>query len=210
MADHPQDRQVGKAADQVTGAPTRCPARRRVWRLVLMGLLWVLSSRTQALVIAPGSLDDMAAASGIIVRGTVTAVRGAPTPDRRGIVSRIDVRVEEGFKGASAPGTSLVFEVPWGRVGRYRRILVGAPDLRPGDELFLFLMPGPRRLPVPYGLTSGMLLVVRGAGRALVVPSGPLTRQGEATRIVRGDPSRSPMPADAFAREIRQSLERRP
>ncbi|MGE0593160.1 MAG: hypothetical protein AB7G23_17475 [Vicinamibacterales bacterium] len=210
MADHSRDRQVAEVIDQVTDAPTRCPVRRRVWRLVLIGLLWVLSSRTHALVIAPGSLDDMAAASGIIVRGTITAVRGVPTADRRGIVSRIDVRVEEGFKGASGPGTSLVFEVPWGRVGRYRRILVGAPDLRPGDELFLFLMSAPRRLPVPYGLTSGMLRVVRGAGRALVAPSAPLTGQGETTRIVRGDPSRSPMPADAFAREIRRSLERRP
>ena len=80
--------------------------------------------------------------------------------------------------------------MPGGQVGRYRRLMVGAPVFVEGEEVVLFLK-GRRRVPFPFGLSQGVYRVVRAAsGQSLVTPPTVAEAPG---RVVRGDPSRRPM-----------------
>ncbi|MNC86826.1 hypothetical protein D3C83_25090 [compost metagenome] len=93
----------------------------------------------------------------------------------------------------------MVFRVPGGQIGRYRRVMVGAPEFRAGDEVVMFLDGRPPVVPTPFGLSQGVYRVRRSGGSAVVTPA-PVLGGG---RIVRGDPARRPLSVDAFARQVR-------
>jgi hypothetical protein len=157
-----------------------------------------------ATVILPADFDTVVTDSRMIVHGRVVDVRSELTGPRREIESVITVAVIESFKGTA--GTSVMFRSPTGQVGRYRRVLVGAPEFAEGDEVVLFLQGRPPAMPTVFGLSQGVYRVTRtAAARALVMPA-PAT--APAGRIVRGDPSRVPIPIESFARQIRAVLER--
>jgi hypothetical protein len=164
-----------------------------------------LTAVVQATVLLPADFAEMVAASSIVVRGEVIDVRGQVTGDRRTIESLVTLRVNDALKGQ--PGTTVVFRVPGGQVGRYRRVMVGAPVFGPGDEVIVFLRGAAPVIPAPYGLNQGVFRLVRDAGgRRLVAP--PDTAPGiAAARVVRGDPARSAITVEAFAREVRAVAE---
>jgi hypothetical protein len=85
-------------------------------------------------------------------------------------------------------------------VGRYRRVVVGAPQFTPGDEVILFLKGNAPAVPMPFGLTQGVYRVSRDAsGRAIVMPAVA----GGSGRIVRGDPARRALDLAAFSSMVR-------
>jgi hypothetical protein len=94
--------------------------------------------------------------------------------------------------------------VPNGQVGRYRRVMVGAPEFERGDELVIFLSGRPPAMPAVFGLSQGVYRVVHDASaRALVAPPPVMARGIAAERVVRGDPARQAMPIEQFARQVR-------
>ena len=98
------------------------------------------------------------------------------------------------------PGATAYFKLPGGQVGRYRRVMVGAPQFTPGDEVVLFLKGSAPAVPMPFGLTQGVYRVSRDAsGRAMVMPAVA----GGAGRIVRGDPARRALDLAAFSSMVR-------
>jgi hypothetical protein len=98
-------------------------------------------------------------------------------------------------------GSSPHFRVPGGQVGRYRRIVVGAPEFAPGQHVIVFL--GARSGSVPYllGLGQGVFRVVRGGDAWIVTP--PAVLGGVPGPIVRGDPRRRPASLGDFERTVR-------
>jgi hypothetical protein len=158
-----------------------------------------------ATVLLPADFTTVVTESSIIVHGRVVDVTSVLAGPRRTIESRITVEVIDAVKGAST--RSVTFRVPNGQVGRYRRILVGAPEFEEGDELFVFLHGRPPALPSLFGLSQGVYRVSRTGGGPMVAP--PVMARGvSAERVVRGDPARVPIAVDAFTREIRAVLER--
>lgn len=164
-----------------------------------------LVAPTHATVFLPVDFADMVMASSIVARGEVVEVRGQTTGDRRTIESLVTLRVDEALKGR--PGGVVIFRVPGGQVGRYRRVMVGAPVFAAGDEVIVFLRGEAPVIPVPYGLNQGVFRLVRdAAGRPLVAP--PDTGPGlAAARVTRGDPARTPIPVAAFAQHVRAVAE---
>jgi hypothetical protein len=73
--------------------------------------------------------------------------------------------------------------VPQGQVGRYRRILVGAPDFTVGEEVLLFLNARPPTIPTVFGLNQGV-------------------------RRLRGDAASRRLAFDSYARQVRAVVER--
>jgi hypothetical protein len=104
------------------------------------------------------------------------------------------------MKGTAAVQT--VFRVPGGRVGRYRRVMVGAPQFQPGDEVILFLKGRAPAIAMPYGLSQGVYRVAQRDGTSVVTPAVPVA----AGRVVRGDPSRRPLDTESFARQVQLAL----
>jgi hypothetical protein len=169
-----------------------------------------LAAPASATVLLPADFSTAVTEASTIVHGRVSEVTSMLAGPRRTIESVVTVEVIESFKGSSAAGAALVFRVPNGQVGRYRRVVLGAPEFAAGDEVVVFLRGRPPAIPALYGLSQGVYRVSPdGNGRPVVTPV-PVTAQGPGTlRVVRGDPARRPMPIDAFAREVRAVSEGR-
>jgi len=166
-----------------------------------VSVLLVHAVPARATTVLPADFAEMVKGSQVIVHGRVTASRSYLTAART-IETLVTVAVQDPIKG---PATAQVaFRLPTGQVGRYRRVMVGAPEFAEGDEVILFLRGRPPAVPMPFGLHQGVYRVTRAAGRATVSP----VVTARAGRIVRGDPARRPMTVDAFAREVRAVMER--
>ena len=178
-----------------------CPGR------AVAAVILVLSvglSTAGATTVLPVDFDEMVARAHTVVRGRVVDVRAHMTTGRRSIESVVTLEVIDAVKGSAA--REVVFRVPGGQVGRYRRITVGAPEFARGDEVVVFLAGAFPVIPMPYGLSQGVYRIGRDAtGRAVV--SGP--QPGEE-RLVRGDPARRPVDADGFLRQVRAIAGRQP
>jgi len=168
--------------------------------LVAVNIL--LSTPLQATTVAPADFTEMVNGSQVIVHGAVVDVRAQASGGRGTIETLITVTVVTALKG-HAP-SAVVFRVPGGQIGRYRRVMVGAPTFTPGEEVVLFLSGHAPAMPMPFGLHQGVYRVARSAGSAMVTPVVP----DGAGRVVRGDPARRPLALDAFARSVRAIVER--
>jgi hypothetical protein len=163
-----------------------------------------LAAPAGATVYVPTDFREMVTLSRFIVHGRVVDVRSDPTPDRRTIVTHVTVAIADALKGT--PGEEVTFRVPGGQVGRYRRIVVGAPQFERGDEVVLFLSARGPSIPYVFGLSQGVYRVSRASGRAVVLPPAIMARGAQAERVVRGDPARRPLPLEDFARDVRTAM----
>lgn len=181
------------------------PARYSRYRVagVLNLALCLLAAPASATVVLPVDFAEMVNGSQTIVHGRVIDVRTQMTAGRRSIESIVTLAVVTTMKGETR-GT-VVLRLPSGRVGRYRRMTVGAPELATGDEVVLFLSGRPPAMPMPFGLSQGVYRVARAEGRAMVAPLVADT----PGRVVRGDPARRPLAIEAFAQQVRAVVEAR-
>ena len=186
------------------------PGHRRSENLRVLGFLGIVIAvavsvvSLQATVVIPAEFTEMVNGSQVIVHGVVTRVDAQLVGGRRTIETVVTVQVVDALKGVVE--TTAAFRVPGGEVGRYRRVMVGAPTFREGDEVVVFLAGRPPVMPMPFGLNQGVYRVTRAAGRAMV---SPVVVDGPA-RVVRGDPARRPLAVDAFAASVRAVVARQP
>ena len=156
-----------------------------------------------ATVVIPADMGELSRDAVAIVRGRVSAIDARYTEDRRTIETTVTLEVENALKGT--PGPTLQFRVPGGELGRFRSIVVGAPEFSVGQRVVVFL--GARGPSVPYvlGLNQGVFRLVRTAGNDewLVTPPALLPSAAGATPIVRGDPARRPLPLGEFESRVR-------
>lgn len=164
----------------------------------------VSAGPVQATVVIPAEFTEMVNGSQVIVHGVVTRVDARMVGSRRTIETVVTVQVLDALKGTVE--ASAAFRVPGGEVGRYRRVMVGAPGFRDGDEVIVFLAGRPPAMPMPFGLNQGVYRVSRVGGRATVAP----LVVDDRTRVVRGDPARRPLAVDAFAATVRAIVTRQP
>jgi hypothetical protein len=173
---------------------------------LLLLLLVLCGHPLRATTYAPADFSELVLAARAIAHGRIIEVRPQLADGRRRVETLVTMQVATYLKGSL--GQTVVFRVPGGQVGRYRTIVLDAPDFAAGDEVVLLL--GARGPSVPYvlGLSQGVYRIsgdpVSGERRVTPAPV-----QGEGTewkRIVRGDPARRPMPLTDFARRVRSIL----
>ena len=133
-------------------------------RVFLIAALLAIAADARATVILPAELHEIVDGSQTIVRGRVVDVRSEMTAGRRSIHTFVTLAVDERFKGT--PGATVTFRVPNGQVGRYKRIIVGAPEFVVGDDVFVFLRGAAPAMPTLFGLSQG---VYRASGRTAAV-----------------------------------------
>ena len=153
-----------------------------------------------ATTLVPADFAQMARESELIVRGTVVRVDGQRKGARQTIESLITLRVSDTIKGTTVDETT--FRVPGGKVGPYRRVMVGAPQFSTGDEVILFLKGSPPAIAMPYGLSQGVYRVSRITGTPVVTP---VVAAGSG-RVTRGDPARRPVDPLTFTRQTQAAL----
>ncbi len=159
-----------------------------------------LTAPVAATVLVPVDLAELAHDATVIARGQVVAVDGRWTDDRRGIETVITLEAEAMLKGQA--GGVVQFRVPGGTLGRYRNIVIGAPQFTIGQRLIVFLGATGPEVPHLLGLSQGVYRIGTGAGgAALVVPSPVMP--GVTGPVVRGVSSRQPAPLADFERDVR-------
>ena len=166
---------------------------------LLVGCVCAVGSLS-ATTLVPADFAQMARESDLIVRGTVVQVDGQRIGARQTIESLITLRVSDTIKGTAVEETT--FRVPGGKVGPYRRVMVGAPQFSPGDEVILFLRGRAPAMAMPYGLSQGVYRVSRTAGTPVVTP---IVAAGFG-RVTRGDPARRSVDPLTFTRQVEAAL----
>lgn len=175
-------------------------------RLILIAILLLFSHELRATVLLPAEFREIVAGSQIIVYGRVADVRPEWSDDR----SRIDtiVTLTAGTYLKGGPGRSVTFRVPGGQIGRYRNLVVGAPQFQAGEEAVLFLSAAGPSIAHVFGLSQGVFRVKADArsGQRLVVPPVLMSDSDVAQLVTRGDPARRQLSLDQFAATVRRAM----
>ena len=170
---------------------------------LLLLALFCCAARLSATVLLPADLGDLSRDARAIALGRVVAVDGRWADDRRSIETLVTLDVDAYLKGSL--GSTLQFRVPGGELGRYRSILVGAPEFVINQRLVVFL--GARGPGVPYvlGLSQGVFRLVAASDGSgwLVTPPPVMPAVASTARVVRGDVTRRPMPLADFEQQVR-------
>jgi len=159
-----------------------------------------LSSIASATVLLPTDLNDLSHDAVAIARGRVVAVDPQWLDGRRGIETLVTLETETYLKGSL--GATVQFRVPGGSLGRFRSIVVAAPQFAIGQRVIVFL--GSRGPTVPYvlGLSQGVFrLVQTSQGDWMVTP--PAIVPVADGPIVRGNLSLRPAALADFERQVR-------
>jgi hypothetical protein len=171
----------------------------------LMRLLLIVSSLVslavplRATILLPADLPDLTRESRAIARGAVVDVVPRWTDDRRSIETIVTLVPEAYLKGAL--GESVQFRVPGGRLGRYRKIVVGAPQFSVGDRVVVFLDARAPALPQIVGLSQGVFRLTRSAAGQWQVTPPPAH---DVVGAIRRGSSSGPVALPEFERQIRE------
>jgi hypothetical protein len=176
---------------------------RMLFIVTLFAALAVLAAPLRATVVVPADLGELARDARAIVRGRVLSVDGRWTEDRRTIETIVTLEAASYLKGAL--GSTLQFRVPGGDLGRYRSIVVGAPRFAANEEVVVFLGAIGPSVPYIVGFNQGVYRIARAADNSgpLVTPPALLPSGAGSTPVVRGDPSRRPLPLADFEAQVR-------
>jgi hypothetical protein len=146
----------------------------------------------------------------------VVDVRAQWSDNRRRIDTAVTIEPGTYFKGARVDSANapdeVTFMVPGGQIGRYKHVMIGAPELHEGDEAIVFLTSQGSGVPHIFGLSQGLYRVRIDArtGRRVVLPP-VIQLQGDGPEIVkRGDPNRRPLSLDEFAAAVRTAINAKP
>ena len=113
--------------------------------LMVCGVLLALAMPARATVIVPADLGELSRDARTIVRGRVASLDAQWTADRGTIETIVTLEVESYLKGSLGP--TLSFRVPGGDLGRFRSIVVGAPEFAVDEHVIVFLGARDRRGP---------------------------------------------------------------
>jgi hypothetical protein len=176
-------------------------------RRVIAVIAWLLfAPALRATVLVPAAFGEIVSGSQIIVYGRIADVHAEWSGDRRSIDTVVSVDAASYLKGG--PGDVVTFRVPGGQIGRYRNVMVGAPEFHIGEEAVLFLRAQGPSVAHVFGLSQGVFRVrVDGRTGSRVVVPPVLMSTGEAAEpVVRGAVDRTPLPIEAFAATVRAAM----
>ncbi|MEP6914536.1 MAG: hypothetical protein ABJC89_02785 [Acidobacteriota bacterium] len=175
-------------------------------RVVLLIAFLIAAPSLRATVLVPAEFREIVAGSQIIVYGRIAEVRPEWSDDRRRIDSIVTVDVASYLKGG--PGGIVTFRVPGGQIGRYKNVMIGAPEFQAGEEAVLFLTAAGTAPAHVFGLSQGVYRVRLDArtGRRMVIEP-VLTSVGlPAEAVIRGAATRRPLPLETFAASVRAAM----
>ena len=154
-----------------------------------------------AVLVVPMTFEQLVAEAAAVVYARVSDVRGQWTADRQSIDSHIELAPLQYLKGNLGP--SIAVRLPGGEANGKRQVIPGAPVLKVGELVIVFLKArGPAML-TPLGFTQGVFRVVRDARTGTMIVTPPPLKESSAGRILRGAVERRALTIDAFAAAVR-------
>src|SRR5471030_3224988 len=171
--------------------------------LLLLFLIALLAVDLRATVLIPADLGELSRDALAIARGRVAAIDAQWTEDRGTIETIVTLEVESYLKGSL--GARLRFRVPGGELGRFRSIVVGAPEFAVDQRVVVFLGAQGPSVPHLLGMSQGVFRLSRAADNSGWLVTSPvlLPAAGASVPVVRGDPLRRPMALGDFEQTVR-------
>ena len=169
--------------------------------IVIGGICLAASATAGATVLVPVELTELSRDARAIVRGRVVALDPRWSDDRRSIETLVTLEVEGYLKGTF--GQTMQFRTSGGTLGRFRSVTVGAPEFAIDEHIVVFLGANGPTVPHVLGLNQGVFRVARVSSGWVVTPPAPVPPVSGSVRIVRGDPSRRPVPLADFEHRVR-------
>ena len=167
-----------------------------------IGLLCVLLiAPAGATVIVPATLAELSQEARVIARGRVIETASRSTGDWRSIETLVTLSIEDTLKGSAGPTVS--FRVPGGQIGRYKRVVVGAPEFRVDQRVVVFLHDQGSDVPYVLGLSQGVFRLVEQNGDWIVTPAAAMATGVLPQALTRGDLARRPLSLLEFERNVR-------
>ena len=176
-------------------------ALRALRSIVIGGLCLAASATVGATVLVPVDLTELSRDARAIVRGRVVALDPRWSDDRRSIETLVTLEVEGYLKGTF--GQTMQFRTSGGTLGRFRSVTVGAPEFAIDERIVVFLGVNGPTVPHVLGLNQGVFRVARASSGWVVTPPTTVPPVSGSVRIVRGDPSRRPVPLADFEQRVR-------
>lgn len=175
----------------------------RIGALIVLAFFAAGMAPLRATVVVGTDLAELTRDARTIARGRVVSAEGQWSDDHRRIETLVTLEVDSYLKGPL--GATLQFRVPGGELGRYRNLFVGAPEFASDERVIVFLNARGPTVPYVLGLNQGVFRIARSidGSRWIVIPPPALPPATAATRLVRGDPSRTPMPLADFEQQLR-------
>jgi hypothetical protein len=169
--------------------------------ILIGGVLASAAVPAFATVVVPVDLGDLSRGALAIARGRVVALDARWTDNRRRVETLVTLEAETYLKGELGP--LLQFRVPGGRLGRYRSVLVGAPEFEVGQRVVVFLSARGPELPYILGLGQGVFRIAPSGAGLVVTPPVIAPAPGGPSSLVRGDPARRALPLAQFEQQVR-------
>ena len=171
--------------------------------LVACCILLALTLPARATVLIPADLGELSRDALAIARGRVIALDAQWTEDRGTSETIVTLEVESYLKGGL--GSTLKFRVPGGELGRFRSIVVGAPEFAVDQRIVVFLGARGPSMPHVLGLSQGVFRMARASDNSGWLVTSPvlLPATTGAVRVVRGDPSRRAVALTDFEHTVR-------
>jgi hypothetical protein len=159
-----------------------------------------------ATVLLPAEFREIVSGSQIIVYGRVSDVHAEYSDDRRQIDTVVTLDAATYLKGG--PGAVVTFKVPGGQIGRYKNVMVGAPEFHAGEEDVVFLSAQGPSIAHVFGLSQGVfrVRVDPRTGSRVVLPPVLMAAGDAAEAVTRGAPDRTPLPLESFAQTVRAAI----
>jgi hypothetical protein len=177
-----------------------------LYRAVPLLLVCLVPAVLRATVIVPAEFREIVIGSDIIAYGRVMETTVEMSDDRKRVDTLVTLQVGTYLKGG--PGDTLVFRVPGGQIGRFRNVMVGAPEFVAGEEAVVFLNVRGSDHPFVFGLNQGVFRVRLDdrTKRRVVTPPALMARGETPEIVVRGSPSRAPVPLETFGAQVQTVL----
>lgn len=161
----------------------------------------LMNVRTTAITVVPMTFEQLVSESEAVIYARVGDVRGQWTTNRRSIESIVTLDALRYLKGGL--GETVLIRLPGGQAGGRINLWPGAPVLREGDLVVVFLDSHGPAIPTVLGLNQGIFRVVPDARTGAPIVTPPPLKASEAGRIVRGAAERRTLTVDAFAAAVR-------
>ena len=175
---------------------------RRLLALLIVTLVPVALAAT---VLVPAEFREVVNGADLIVYARVSSTEARWSGDRKRVDTLVTLQPGTFLKGSARQ--TLIVVVPGGTVGRYMNVTVGAPRFDVGDEAVFFLTTRGGDLPAIFGLNQGVFRVsTEGASRRRFVTPPVMSRGNGPETVVRGDPTRRPVPLETFGAQVQAVL----
>ena len=161
----------------------------------------LLPVQLSAITVVPMTFEQLASEAAAVVYARVSRVEGRWTADRQAIDSIITLEALQYLKGDL--GHEVMMRLPGGEAGGVVNVLPGAPTLREGELVVLFLKARGPAILTTLGLGQGIFRVIRDprSGAMLVTP--PPLKESAAGRVIRGAADRRLLSLGAFGDAVR-------